>query len=253
MSPSSIERLEDRITVYVGPKKKVRYISKKAFAKLELNIDLEYITQYSIPDWSIELFGHLAFWLKEGHIKPFESKHVGQSQAESDAADKLRLFQYLDLYQKAEEWGAEVVQNAIVDRIKARATCEKGYFSVPFIQKLYTVTTDDSPLRRYVADSFVWKAADWEVSDIRVKLGKHMNRGNQTFVLDCYEALGHQIHRSNMKYPNDEDDCAYHAHDSTVNCTEKSGKKRKREGSTFESENSIEASSPNAGTSLPSP
>ena len=224
-----------KVKVYIGSEEHVRYVSKKAFAKLGLGISLAHVRTYRLPDWKLEVFEHLQYWLDNGRMQAFGGTIY------TDDSDKARLFEYLELYQNAQSWGAEIVQNAIMDVIIGRETCYLGYFSIPLVQKIYTMTTEGSHLRRFVVDSFIYKAAGWKTADLlrsRWSLEKHLDRGNKTFVLDCSVASLHGRDLARTRYPNQGDCCRYHDHQKTVKCDERGSKRRKRVDSSPENESS---------------
>lgn len=138
---------------------------------------------------------------------------------------------YAALYISAGEWEIHDLQNALMDRLRARQTCVYGYFPRDFIHKIYQKTEPQSPLRSYIVDSFLYKSVKWnearELEDPvnanfiltrKRALKNQLDAGNQDFVLDCYEALFQLCAKSKIRDPDRKICCVYHVHGEGEGC-----------------------------------
>ncbi|KAL9135447.1 MAG: hypothetical protein Q9175_003358 [Cornicularia normoerica] len=71
-----------------------------------------------------------------------------------------------------------------MDHFRSRHTCEHGYFPYFLIKKIYDNTEEGAPLRRYIVNSFLFKSA----YALAESFGRHAEKGNTCFLLDCYKA-----------------------------------------------------------------
>ncbi|KAL9638995.1 MAG: hypothetical protein Q9164_001196, partial [Protoblastenia rupestris] len=108
---------------------------------------------------------------------------------------KRQVVQYIHLYTRAQTWQTPALQNSIMDCLRARRTCDYGWFPPTHINYVYQHTLPGCPLRKYIVDSFLWKGSRWDGLSLSVGLTRvgllreHLEHGNQEFVLECYEVL----------------------------------------------------------------
>ena len=128
-----------------------------------------------------------------------------------------------------------MVQDHIVDVIKARKTCHEGWFDALLVRCVYNVTRNGDGLRRFLVDSFVYKSYRQIKCDATAKaywsthrrsvLAKNMDAGNTEFVMDQADAIAAE----RILNPYTRSACHYHNHDPGFKCY--LNLKRKREGS----------------------
>ena len=210
----------DMITVYVGPKSKRYAVHKTLLTKhkwfrkkifyLGSNASRDSINLYREDPKVFEL---LISWLYGRKLKNIST--TDEELAKEEAA------LYITAYLRASEWAIYDLQNALMDRLRVRQTCEYGYFPRYTIQHIYANTKRDSPLRSYIVDSFIYKGIGWdeELEDpldpdkawTRTRaLQKQLDAGNQAFVLECYEAMFQLCAKSKMRDPDKRTGCVYH-------------------------------------------
>lgn len=219
------------IRVFVGPKRK-RYSVHKAlltqyewFSKKIYYSDLKIASRDCIdfPTVDPKVFELLISWLYRKNLKPISTAD------EDDAKEEVEL--YIDLYLRACDWNMPELQNALLDRIRVRSTCEYGFFPRKLINTIYKRTQPLSPLRSYIVDSFIHKGIEWDEDggledpiDAQYTLTRkraltvQLEAGNQDFVLDCYEALFQLCAKSKIRDPDRKTGCVYHRHESGGKC-----------------------------------
>ena len=169
-------------------------------------IYVQFRVSYHLSDWNVTEFEEIQYWLVNKRFRPMGG---------ADSIDKVRIFTLLAIYEKATEWDVKWVKDSIVDVIKARRTCNHGFFSRKLVKSIYSVTDAQSGLRRYLVDSFVYKSvapksgntdsldldsSSYWVTERRNILMKQMKDGNHQFVADCYEAFALQMKKKRLKF-----------------------------------------------------
>ena len=217
----------DMIMVYVGPKSKRYAVHKTLLTKHKwfrkkifyYHSDLSR-DSISLREEDPQVFELLISWLYSRKLKNI-------STTEDLARKEAAL--YINAYLRACEWAIYDLQNALMDRLRVRQTCEYGYFPRHLIQHIYANTVSDSPLRSYIVDSFIHKGIGWDedlddpvdpnVALTRTSaLQKQLDAGNQAFVLDCYEALFQLCAKSKIRDPDKKTGCVYHRHQKGEEC-----------------------------------
>lgn len=219
------------IKVYVGPKRKRYAIHEALLTRYEwFRGKILYAGNGSASGASISLrtedpkvFELLISWLYRKEIKAISI---------TDWVAKEQATLYVDLYLRACAWEIYGLQNAIMDRLRARQTCVYGFFPRQTIKKVYEETEARSPLRSFLVDSFIYKGIGWEktaglrdpiTGDLHVLtrkavLKKQLAAGNRDFVLDCYEALFQLCAKSRIRDPYKRTGCVYHIHKGGKTC-----------------------------------
>ena len=148
-------------------------------------------------------------WLTE----PSESLLSIEKESEKD--DIRHVFRLVELYGIASRLGCHKLENNILDAFGARDTCSDSYPSRRFIKSVYKHTYKYSALRRYVADTFVFKSRQWkgDGKDCWIKL--HKDYGNRNFVADVLKAEK----ATELEDPNCRPKCYYHYHFTDKACT----------------------------------
>ena len=218
----------DMIMVYVGRKSKRYAVHKNLLTKHEWFREKIFYRYGHVSRDSISLceedpqvFELLISWLYGRKLKTISA--TDEDLAKEEAA------LYINAYLRACEWAIYDLQNALMDRLRVRQTCEYGYFPRHIIQHIYTNTESDSPLRSYIVDSFIHKGIEWDedlddpvnpnVALTRTRaLQKQLDAGNQAFVLDCYEALFQLCAKSRIRDPDKKTGCVYHRHHKGEEC-----------------------------------
>ena len=221
----------DTIRAYVGPKSKCYNVHKALltqyewFSKKIYYSDLKLASRrfINLPTVDPKVFELLISWLYRRTLNPI-------STADEDVA-KEEVALYIYLYLKACDWNMLELQNALLDQIRVRPTCEYGFFPRKLINTIYNRTQPLSPLRSYVVDSFIHKGIEWnEEGDLedptdpeytwtrKRALKVQLEAGNREFVLDCYEALFQLCAKSKIRDPDRKTGCVYHKHESGGKC-----------------------------------
>lgn len=209
----------DIITLYVGPKHK-RY---------QIHVDLLRCSAYfeakiyphshtpsapsndvSLPDLEPTIFELLITWLYRRTIPAIstDDEDLAQAQARN----------YIGLYLSAGKWDLPGLQNSIIDLLRARPTCDLGWFPRSLVKKIYVNTNIGSPLRSYVVDTFIAKSYYWDESQRQIMVSEHLGYGNGRFVVECYEAVMGIVARNKIRDPNRKGACLYHVHEKGKKC-----------------------------------
>ena len=217
----------DTIVVYVGVKAKRYTVHKNLLTQYEwfrnrifyISGSRDYITLKAEDPAVFEL---LISWLYRKKLNPIST---------TDGVAKEQATLYIDLYLRACAWEMRELQNALVDKLRARQTCVYGFFSRPLITKIYQATEPQSSLRSYVVDSFIHKGIQWNegarLADLisedlfltrKRALKLQLDWGNHDFVLDCYEALFQLCAESRIRDPDKRKGCLYHNHEKGERC-----------------------------------
>ena len=216
------------IKVYVGPKRKRYAIHEALLTRYEwFRGKILYARNGSGSPVSISLraedpkvFELLISWL-------YRKKLNALSTVDEAAKEQATL--YIDLYLRACAWEMRELQNAIMDRLRARQICVDG--SRKLIKKIYEGTEPQSPLRSYLVDSFIYKGIEWN-EDARLAdlisedlfltrkraLKIQLDAGNHDLVLDCYEALFQLCAKSRIRDPFERTGCVYHNYKGGETC-----------------------------------
>ena len=218
----------DMIKVYVGRKSKRYAVHKTLLTKHKWFREKIFYRYSDLSRDSINLceedpqvFELLITWLYGRKLKKI-------STTDEDLAKKEAAL-YINAYLSACEWAIYDLQNALMDRLRVRQTCEYGYFPQQAIKYIYANTESDSPLRSYIVDSFIHKGIEWNgnlpdlinsnVALTRTRaLQKQLDAGNQAFALDCYEALFQLCAKSKIRDPDKKTGCVYHKHMEGEHC-----------------------------------
>jgi len=160
-------------------------------------------------------------WLYRGTVpKIFEDNH-------QEHLAKEQVGHYISLYLKAETWKTHDLQNTIMDTVRARKTCELGWFPHMHIQTIYKRTSAGSPLRQYIVDSLVWKGSKWDdpvwtepdEGDRTIMIMEHLEYGNHTFIAEYCEALYQLCAKKRFTDPAKKVGCFYHVHEEGKTCS----------------------------------
>ena len=216
------------IKVYVGPKSKRYTVHKTLLTKHEwfrkrlfyLDSDLSR-NHITLHEEDPKVFELLISWLYGRKLKNISTTDEGLAKEEAAL--------YIAAYLRACEWAIYDLQNALMDRLRLRRTCEYGYFPRNTIQHIYANTQSDSPLRSYIVDSFIHKGIAWNeklanpvypsMALTRTRaLQSQLDAGNQAFALDCYEALFQLCAKSRIRDPDKRTGCVYHKHEEGKRC-----------------------------------
>ena len=233
--PSKLTQLKscligETIDIYVGEKAKRYTIHKGLLTQYEwFRKEIFYYGNdtgsrkcISLRTEEPKVFELLICWL-------YRKKLNAISDNEFFAKKEAKL--YVELYLKACVWEIHELQNALMDQLRFRRTCELGYFPRHTIGRVYTWTSSQSPLRSYIVDSFIYKGIEWN-EDGGIKdpidtdfiltrqraLKNQLDAGNQEFVLDCYEALFQLCAKSKIRDPDRRTGCVYHTHKEGEKC-----------------------------------
>ena len=151
-------------------------------------------------------------WLYRRNLERISIQN--EQKAEAQAKD------YVHLYVLAETCEMPELQDSIMNLFRARPTCALGWFPTLEVSQVYKGTSETSPLRAYIIDTFIFKSQDWTADDDNGgRLGEltaQLEAGNREFVLDCYEAL--VIARGLIEDPNKKPSCTYHVHEEGNEC-----------------------------------
>ena len=215
----------DTVNVYVGPKSK-RYSVHKALLTHHqwFSKRLRPFTDYlNLRAEDPKVFELLISWLYRKTLKAICTTD------EKVAMEEVIL--YVSAYLRACEWEMHELQNALMNRVRDRRTCDYGYFPRSLIKKIYESTKPMSPLRSYIVDSFIYKGVKWNENGTLIDpihpslsltrkraLQTQLNAGNQEFVLDCYEALFQLCAKSKIRDPDCKTGCVYHTHKEGEKC-----------------------------------
>ena len=219
--------------MYVGKEEAVFFVERQHLRKIDLGVDYDDYTTYKLPDWRPKVFEAFHFWLKWDRLPPWGSKNL---DPECDGMDKENFIIHIDLYGKAKEYEVYSLMEAITDNIRKRETCEYGYFPGFLINTIYDITDDDSGLRNYLVDSFVFKTSNFRVDeDGRMNMSmreealgiimKKFKAKHFKFLAECYMKI---FDGKKMTDPNTTNKCTYHEHDEGQSCGSRK-RKRKRD------------------------
>ena len=228
----------DTIRVYVGPKRKRYTVHKALLTQHEYFSEKIYHSAAKTSSRSCidlleedpRVFELLISWLYRKTVKAIST--------DDEEIAKKEVGVYICLYFKACIWDMHELQNALMDRIRARPTCELGYFPPRLIKLIYDVikifcgdTKPLCPLRSYIVDSFIYKGMKWNegngptdphdgdcILTRKRALKAQMDAGNHEFVLDCYEALFQLCAKSKIRDPDRKTGCLYHKHKEGERC-----------------------------------
>ena len=215
----------DTIKLYVGPEGKQYSVHKALltqyewFRKIIFPDGNEIASQESISllAESPKAFELLIVWLYRKTLKAISTidPKVGMKE----------VLLYFHLYCRADVWKMDELQNALMDRLRARRSREYELFSPKLIKTIYENTQSHSPLRSYFIDSFIFEGIgmsdDPDVEDPikgsfigtrKDALAAQLAAGNHAFILDCYEALFQLCAKSKIRDPDRRTGCAYHRH-----------------------------------------
>lgn len=228
----------ETIKVYVGPKgeqysvhvtllTEYEWFRKKIFPYGDDSVSRNSI---SLVKEDPEAFELLLIWLYRKTLKAISTTD------EEDAQEEAAL--YISLYLRACDWKILELQDAVIDALRLRKTCEYGFFPRKLIKKIYESTKSTSPLRSYIVDSFLHKGIEWNegagLADPvtgslnltrKRALKTQLDAGNQDFVLDCYEALFQLCARSKIRDPDRRTGCVYHRHGRAGKCPSLGGRR----------------------------
>ena len=226
------------IKLYVGPK------GKQYSVHVTLLTEYEWFRKKIFPygdnsasRYSISLvkedpeaFELLLIWLYRKTLKAISTTDEEVAQREAAL--------YISLYLRAGDWKILELQDALIDELRLRKTCEHGFFPRKLIKKIYERTKSPSPLRSYIVDSFLHKGIKWNerarlTDPVTARLNltrkralkNQLDAGNQDFVLDCYEALFQLCARSKIRDPDRRTGCVYHRHVEAGKCPSLGGKR----------------------------
>ena len=171
------------------------------------NQALIHLIAKAIIIYSSETLELIRSWLQWGLLEPLDP--------DDEELAKARLLEYIKLYRLSSDEQINRLMNAIMDRIRARPTCGDGYFPAFFIEECYKSSTPDSPLRRYLVDSFVFKTKTWDAPRHVDMIRHHLEAShhNQQFVVDCDKKKTDNMERRLIgQDPNKKHRCEYHVH-----------------------------------------
>ncbi|KAL6717256.1 hypothetical protein ACLMJK_005171 [Lecanora helva] len=156
--------------------------------------------------WDLELVDHLLLWLS--------SRTLPYIFIDDEESAKRQATLYVKLYIFAENMYMSDLQNFIVDVFRAIPTCRNGWFPPELISYVYGQSRSDSPLRRYILETFIFKSHKSSVPRRMENLKEQLDAGNQAFVFDCWKALFKIIKRTKIRDPNSDprDAYMYHVH-----------------------------------------
>lgn len=188
------------VNIWVGPKRKEFQAHGKLLSscckywRRQVTLSPHYI---GIKNGDPDIFSLFIDWLYR--------KTLPQISRNDEETAKAQVEQYVKLYLSAEEWGIADLKNLIIDTIRARKTCDMGWFPAGPIKHIYDRTESGSPLRRYIVDNFLFKSSRgkgayifyWSDSARGAELKEHLQVGNFDFVLDCY----HGLYSSEFNFP----------------------------------------------------
>ena len=158
----------------------------------------------AVTDYKRSVLKHALSWLNERDIPPLSVK--------SDGDAVTRVHEYVDLYNLACRHDARDLQNAIMDRFRARDTCPQGYFARRLIKRVYENTTVGSKLRKYVVDTFIFKSDNWDIHEVGTWVHRHIEYGNAAFAAEVEAAWERARGFGRVEDPNRKGRCAYHYH-----------------------------------------
>ena len=226
------------IKLYVGPEGKqysvhvtllteYEWFRKKIFPYGDNSVSRNCI---SLVKEDPEAFELLLIWLYRKTLKAISTTDEEVAQREAAL--------YISLYLRACAWKIFELQDALIDELRLRKTCEYGFFPRKLIKKIYESTKSPSPLRSYMVDSFLHKGIKWNegarladpvtgslILTRKRALKNQLDAGNQDFVLDCYEALFQLCARSKIRDPDRRTGCVYHRHVEAGKCPSLGGKR----------------------------
>ena len=219
----------DLITVYVGTEDKSFEIHRALLAsacdffrqevqEIEPHVP---VGQINCPllELDFEEYEPIAFEL---FVNWLYRKTLPALDGSSETRAKEQVRHYTTLYLMAESWSLAPLKNLIIDTIKARQTCDYGWFPTDLIKRIYAATPKGSPLRRYIVDSLFSKrfTSVWGEVERTKALMEQADAGNVEFLLECCEGLFGMAYKSRMRYrdPLWRDRCFYHEHEVGVSC-----------------------------------
>ena len=146
----------DTVSVYVGRKNK-RYSVHEAL-----------LTQYAWFRACLRGYSN-AIWLTSEDPQVFElligwlyRKKLNAISTTDEEIAMEEVKSYVNLYLRACDWEIDELQNALMDRLRTRRTCEYGYFPRTMIKTIYEKTKEQSPLRSYIVDNFIYNGIAWD-------------------------------------------------------------------------------------------
>lgn len=213
----------DLVIVYVGPKRKRFRIHRDLLASAS-----EFFRQKVKPYHDLRR-GPFLIYLADYDPIVFElfvnwlyRKTLPALDEHSEVRAKEQVGHYITLYLMAESWSIAPLKNLIIDTIKARQTCNNGWFPTDLIKRIYAATPKGSPFRRYIVDYFLFKTSTsvWGEAELAKALKKQVDAGNVEFLLECYEGLFLMAYKSKMRNrdPGRRGRCFYHEHGVGVSC-----------------------------------
>ena len=130
---------------------------------------------------------------------------------------------YIDLYLRACEWKMEELQNALVDRVRVRTTCEYGYFPRKLIKKIYENTNIavTSPLlhRRQLHPQGHRMGTDMASRPADACSNLQLDAGNPRLRARLLrKRCSSAAPRSKIRDPDRRSGCVYHAHGDGGKC-----------------------------------
>ncbi|KAF2094511.1 hypothetical protein NA57DRAFT_80315 [Rhizodiscina lignyota] len=106
-----------------------------------------------LPEQEPEIFKIFVQWLYSGHIY---SAHEGDDSGNKESCEWSRL---CGLYLLGDDLRDYIFKNAVIDAVIMRALVTNEHPS-GFVEHIYTHTTGSDPMRKLLADFWVWSAAD---------------------------------------------------------------------------------------------
>lgn len=160
--------------------------------------------------WNPDIFQLFVDWLNTGSLPSLSD--------DDENFAKETLSDYLEIYFLATIWDVQDLENLIMDKIRARKTCEDGYFPCSLIAKIYNNTIKDAQLRSYAVGFFVFKMSNWDKAKHHEMIKTQLDCGNTDFVFE-YIVKYDNLHLSDQVCdPNREWVCAYHNHRADTLC-----------------------------------
>lgn len=145
-----------------------------------------------------------------------------QTTHEQQFRAKLRVSRLVDLYVMARTWDVCGLMHLIVDSMRARKTCNSGWFHEEFLKKIYEGTEHEDPLRRFVLGSVLYKSWDWTMEERVEFLKVHVKGGNVDFVLELYDNLDtlfrEKLGSKKPVDPSTANKCGYHWYHDNSEC-----------------------------------
>ncbi|MCJ1225785.1 hypothetical protein MMC12_002434 [Toensbergia leucococca] len=147
-------------------------------------------------------------WLYRGTLSDILP---GKSNDVSEGRNRI-----IHLYLLADDCGISSLKNLARDRIRAYHLRPSQGFTANDIEKFYFLTKPGSPLRVYIAESYLAALTTWSDASRKLKIEEFLNIEAKGFMVDAWDSVCKAHRKSPFKNSDKEKKCAFHEHADTV-------------------------------------